>query len=265
MGLRRDQRNKLVLVLKRAIEATFRADDWKEVGYATNTVDFIQGHPRLLRSLSWGDDDYGEHVFTAIEAIMDEDPKNLEVLLERKDIEGWIKENDPEVYSEYYGGTLAPTENVADAEKALKQIDVEDSIARIRDSLVKDPPLAVGSTKELLESVFKSILGLHGPSVGAEDMPKLWKRVQTALALDPGQVSASIPGSEALRHLLGSLTQIVVSVIELRNLYGTGHGKSKAPQLDIETAQLVVAAGTALASYTMRRYDQLKAGGARTF
>jgi hypothetical protein len=51
---------------------------------------------------------------------------------------------------------------------------------------------------------------------------------------------------------------VVYSVNELRNLYGTGHGKSNAPGLDPASARLVVGAGTTLAAYLMDRYNALK-------
>lgn len=89
-------------------------------------------------------------------------------------------------------------------------------------------------------------------------MPKLLKRAQAALGLDPKDVDEGEPGADSFRRLLGSLAQVVVSVTELRNLYGTGHGKSQAPGLDPAAAQLVEGAGTALAAYLMQRYNDLK-------
>jgi hypothetical protein len=80
---------------------------------------------------------------------------------------------------------------------------------------------------------------------------------QAALGLDPADVDGSIPGGESLRKLLGSMAQIVVSVTELRNPYGTGHGNSNAPGLDAGTSKLVVAAGTSLAAYLMARYREM--------
>ncbi len=265
MTRRRAQRNKTILLIKKAIEATFDSDDWKEIGYSTDTIEWIQEHPRLLRSLTWNDDDYGGHVFDAIGHILEQNPDNLETLLNHEGVENWIKKHEPSAYSSLYGGSLAPDENLKDAEKASEKIDVEEHIGRIRDSLAKDPALAIGSTKELLESVFKAVLHMEGAAIGQDDMPKLWKKVQTALLLDPSQVTGTAPGADSFRRLLGSLTQIVVSVIELRNLYGTGHGKNKAPKLDTESAQLVVAAGTALASYLMRRHEQITSGAPRTW
>lgn len=41
-------RNKVVLALKRAIEATFDKEKWMELGYLTDSVEIIERHPRLL-------------------------------------------------------------------------------------------------------------------------------------------------------------------------------------------------------------------------
>ena len=51
---------------------------------------------------------------------------------------------------------------------------------------------------------------------------------------------------------------IVVCVNELRNLYGTGHGKSNAPGLDEASISLVVNGGIAVAVYLMDRYKAFK-------
>ncbi len=48
----------LLLAVKRAIEANFTEDNWIELGLLTGCDDFVSKHPRLLRSLSWGDPDY---------------------------------------------------------------------------------------------------------------------------------------------------------------------------------------------------------------
>jgi hypothetical protein len=149
-------------------------------------------------------------------------------------------------------------ETVKDVERLAGEIDIEDYTRRIRGSLDEDPALAIGSTKELIESVLKTILGLHGAKIGDEDMPKLLKRAQAALGIDPKDIDTATPGADSVKRLLGSLAQIVVSVTELRNLYGTGHGKSMAPGIDAASTRLVVGAGTTLAAYLMQRYLELK-------
>lgn len=252
------RRNTLVLALGRAIEAIFDESDWKELSYATDTIDYISSHPRLLRSMSWGDPDYKGHILDTIELILKHDPANLQVLLGFRGIEDWLKENEPSIHSEVYAPSIPTVETVSDVERLADDFDISEHTRRIRSSLDEDPALAIGSTKELIESVLKTILGLHGAKIGDEDMPKLIKRAQAALGIDPKDVEATTPGAESIRRLLSSLAQIVVSVTELRNLYGTGHGKSMAPGLDPSSARLVVNAGSAMAAYLMQRYLELK-------
>jgi AbiJ N-terminal domain 5 len=70
-------RNKKILGLKRAIEATFDDARWQELGYLTDTVEIITGHPRLLRSLYWGDSDYPGCIITVLPQIIARAEENL--------------------------------------------------------------------------------------------------------------------------------------------------------------------------------------------
>jgi len=47
-----------LLRLRDRIVKEFRSSDWIEVGVLTDSSDVIEKHPRLLRSFSFGDDDY---------------------------------------------------------------------------------------------------------------------------------------------------------------------------------------------------------------
>ena len=44
------RRNALVLALGRAMEAIFDESDWKELGYATDTIDYIRLSKKLISS-----------------------------------------------------------------------------------------------------------------------------------------------------------------------------------------------------------------------
>lgn len=200
-------RNAVILALKGAMEATLTEATWKELGYATDTNDWIKEHPRLLKSCYWGDNDYPRHVLDALEQILEKDPANLQIVLDFGEIGKWIKENRPYVYAEVAVADVAVVRSLADAREAAKGFDVDAHIKRIREALADDPALAVGSTKELLETVLKTVLGLHGPEIGADDMPKLLKRAQAALGLDPKDVDESTPGADSFRRLLGSLAR----------------------------------------------------------
>lgn len=50
--------NRLIYALTLAIEAKFEASDWKKLSYEIDEVNTIDGHHRLLRSLSWRGPDY---------------------------------------------------------------------------------------------------------------------------------------------------------------------------------------------------------------
>ena len=57
---------KRILLLRERVVAEFTSGDWEEVGLLTGFSDLITKHPRLLRSLLWGDEDYAGNALTII-------------------------------------------------------------------------------------------------------------------------------------------------------------------------------------------------------
>lgn len=253
-------RGRLIIALKKAICATFGASEWKELAYLTGTEEYVRGHSRLLRSLHWGDDDYPSHVLDAVEHILNVDPGNLAILLDYGEVGSWLRENAPDAHRLVSGLEPAGLEHAEQEAGAGRDFDIAAEIRRIRESVDEDPALALGSTKELLESVCKTVLGIHG-SVAADDLPKLFRRVQDELDVHPDKVDDRMEGAKQMRRFMGSMSAMVTSVVELRNRYGTGHGRSRSPALEPEAARFAVSAGTALATYVMERYTKLKAAG----
>jgi hypothetical protein len=90
----------VILALQNAMEATLTEDTWRELGYATDTIDWVKAHPRLLKSCYFGDHDYPRHVKDAIEHMLGHRPANLDVILGFGEIANWIKDNRPHVYQE---------------------------------------------------------------------------------------------------------------------------------------------------------------------
>lgn len=137
------------------------------------------------------------------------------------------------------------------AAASLKIQDVDEHAARIRRGLQDDPAQAIGSSKELLETVLKAVLGLHGngPETKVE-IPKLLKDANVLLGLDAAGHRGNEPGADHRRRLFQSLASIVTATAELRNAgYGTGHGGSHRPALDVATARLVVSSAVAAATF----------------
>jgi Mn-dependent DtxR family transcriptional regulator len=71
-----------MLAMQRAIVADFSSTDWHELGYLTGFHDYIRGHARLLRSLGFGDDDYGACAFQALEHFANNDIRALVAVLD---------------------------------------------------------------------------------------------------------------------------------------------------------------------------------------
>lgn len=131
-------------------------------------------------------------------------------------------------------------------------------IDRINASIETDPSLAIGSTKELIEATLKTILNGHKISFDdkKDDIPKLLRQVQKILELAPEEVDSSKKGAEIIKRVLSNLSSVAIGIAELRNLYGSGHGKGqKTAGLTARHAKLVVGAGTTLCVFLLDTYE----------
>lgn len=70
---------KRVLALRDRVVAEFTSSDWQEVGLLTGTTNQINSHRRLLRSLSFGDEDYAGNALELIISIAEQSPQILQV------------------------------------------------------------------------------------------------------------------------------------------------------------------------------------------
>lgn len=131
---------------------------------------------------------------------------------------------------------------------------------RINSSVESDPELAVGTTKELVEATLKSILrGLEESfDESKEDIPVLLKRVQKALELAPDDVDGARRGADTIKRVLSNLGAVAIGVAELRNLYGSGHGRSQRRVVDARLARLVVGSGGTLCKFLLETYEDRK-------
>ncbi len=93
-------KGRTILALQKAVVDTFRAADWIEVGYKTGNDSYIKRHDRLLRSLQWGDDDYGACAFQALEKILSGDIENLASFFEKEGIVEWFGDHEPALLRE---------------------------------------------------------------------------------------------------------------------------------------------------------------------
>lgn len=66
--------------LKNIVVRCFSESHWLELGVLTNMIDSVERHPRLLRSLSWGDPDYDGLALSFLRDMIGHDGENLELV-----------------------------------------------------------------------------------------------------------------------------------------------------------------------------------------
>lgn len=125
-------------------------------------------------------------------------------------------------------------------------------LRRIEASLAADPPVAIGHSKELVESTCKVILRDYGEDVGkSHDLPALYKAVQVHLKLRPEAVPESPNGSRAAEQTLRTLITTIQSLAELRNELGIGHGRDRRSPALARHARLAFHAAITISDFLL--------------
>ncbi len=272
--------NLVKLAVARCLIATMDIGRWRELGLLTGTASVIDHDPRLLRALHFGDDDYAARVYALLPKLLDEvdTPSassdltvNLPLLEEISDFLGiveWLKANDLNLYSQVCdtaddGPSTAFADGMlldatAAAATRMGVAEMVRQVTRLRRDVVDDPEAAVGHAKELIESTCKTILGLTGAgSDTREELPALVSRTLLHLGVHPTQVAHDVdPGeARAVKRLMGGVTSILAGAGELRNIRGTGHGRSGAPLVDAAAAHLAVGVASAAVLFLCELYE----------
>lgn len=133
-------------------------------------------------------------------------------------------------------------------------------IKRMERAIENDPPLALGTAKELVETCCRTILRERSkPVTGSPDVSALTKAAMKELKLVPESVPDHAKGSHIIKRLLSNLGSVCQCIAELRNLYGTGHGKDgKAESIKPRHARLAVGTATALATFLLATHQESK-------
>ncbi|QDK83562.1 hypothetical protein EXU85_35155 [Spirosoma sp. KCTC 42546] len=71
------QRTFRLFALHEFIQDHFSKSDWIKVGYLTDSLELIEDHPRLLRSLDFKDDDYEGNSLQVLSKLISESTSNL--------------------------------------------------------------------------------------------------------------------------------------------------------------------------------------------
>jgi hypothetical protein len=257
---------------------------WMELALITGTRDAIQNHPRLLRSLDWGDADHPGTVHDVVPWILGDvtaDPwyplgntpslperyKNLAGVSQYLGLPEWLVQNEPELANKLLGSdtdALLPDGTVlSEVEAAAGRLGVAEmrrQVDRIRRDHGNDAEALIGHVKELVESTCKTILGLTGDGPETrDDVPALVTQTLIHLGLHPSNVeeNGDDPAQlNAIKRLFGGLNSILIGAAELRNRRGGGHGRSGAPVANDSVARLTAGMVLAAVLFLCEAYEE---------
>jgi hypothetical protein len=133
---------------------------------------------------------------------------------------------------------------------------LDEQLDRLRRN-IDDPAALLGIAKELLEAIAKFVLddsGMPLPKTAPFDM--VITLAFDRLSFVTGQVDESVPGAKQVRAIHGSAKKIALLVNELRNLQGTGHGRTLPTGITPETARFVIREVTHIAELMLSTHDR---------
>ncbi len=146
---------------------------------------------------------------------------------------------------------LAKNQQMFNAEYLSRQLN------RIEAAIPHDPDLAIGTSKELVETCCKTILQERGIEFDDKwELTKVVKETYKQLKLTPDDIPETAKAAETIRRLLSNLATVTQGLAELRNSYGTGHGKSvKTKGLTSRHAKLAAGSATTLAVFLFETHE----------
>lgn len=165
---------------------------------------------------------------------------------------------------EYSNGKIerrAGNTGLDELERHVAAFDLEHirrEIDRLKKAVETDPGQAIGTAKELVESCCKTILTELQVQVerGIELMPLVRLTVKQ-LKLTPDDIDNAVKGAEIVKQLLHKLGGLTHELGELRNLYGSGHGRDgKFKGLEPRHARLAVGTAGTLATFLFETHVQ---------
>lgn len=128
-----------------------------------------------------------------------------------------------------------------------------------------NPTTAIVIAKELIESCCKTILDDLGIEwTKTDDVPQLTNKVMGALNLLPANIQETDQGADSIKAVLGNLRAIPSKLAEIRNPFGSGHGKSASFQgLEERHAKLAVGSSITFVDFIWSTFEKQKKTGTK--
>ena len=123
-----------------------------------------------------------------------------------------------------------------------------------------DRAWAIGSAKELVESVARAVCDAKGIVVASgDDFDSTINTAHVALERQPGIDVSMTP---EIRAIAGHAKKMILNLRAVRNEYGTGHGRAKVVEIDDEMISVVCDATVLWVRWALRRLEHLLIGEA---
>lgn len=164
-----------------------------------------------------------------------------------------------DIVNRLYGDNILSAKILIDYANSHDFKDLLDQINQLNNTVESNSKLAIGTAKELLEAVCKTILEDYNIEESQkENLPELVKRINEKLDLLPEEIYDNQRGSGTICRILSGLAKVTQGVAELRNLYGTGHGHSSHRQSGIQPrhARLVVNSVITVVTFWIETLDE---------
>lgn len=156
------------------------------------------------------------------------------------------------------GGTMVITATAETLKKAFDSDYISTQIDLMLSMKDENPTEAIGKAKELIESCCKTILELEGCTVEKDwEVPRLVDETFKYFHIMPKNIPDDTKGAKSIKAILGNLKAIAQGVAELRNQYGSGHGKSSTYKgLESRHASLAIGSSTTLVRFLWDSYER---------
>ena len=137
---------------------------------------------------------------------------------------------------------------------------LQNEIDLMINEIESNPTDAIGKSKELIESCCKTILSEMNIEYDKKwDLSALTNKTLELLKLTPNTISDDNPVSSQLRAICGNLRGIVTKLAEIRNVYGSGHGKEdEFKGLEERHAQLAVGCSATFCLFVWNTWKKQK-------
>lgn len=247
----RRERDRLCVLVARALEDSLSQAQWEELGFLTQTRDWMMNHHRLFRSLHFRDEDYKSCIFDFIAHLRINFPDSLGELLLFEPVQDWFQTHHPEQLERY--NALSPGEGSAN--DVLESFGEEIITHLWNKALTRravDPEGAITASRSLLESTCKHILDQASISYeSVHDLGKLYRLTAGRLRL-----SANQHDEEVFKQILSGCANAVIGLGSMRNRFSDAHGQGpKAVRPARRHAELAVNLSGALAAFLIQTFQ----------